>query len=357
MMRYKYSRLIDALCIFALLGASACSKQEEADVPSSSFLSDTEITLSLSDWTPMVESRAILFEDNDDLLDKKKGGGSFTLYTYLDSDDRVYMDGVWARYFDNPEGDSEWRMHDDNGLPIKYYWPNSEELNFFAFMPDKKYNGKEGYEAKETYVEVLDGYSKENGKQFHCTLPFSVDNEKDPSVEKTQEFIYAYAAKRTKQKDPVQLKFKHPFALINFKLKAGSYRMTVKEFKFSNIYLEGTFSTAKAEWDYADAKKEYTAGINKRVPNDVNYNTYLSDWFVVIPQDLNGVKLTLTATRALDGKDEPITGTFNFVSDNKWEPGHKYTYTISYGDNQEEIYFNVAVEEWTIGYEQNIEVE
>jgi len=373
MTRYKYSRLIDALCICTFIGASAssCSEQEEIDV--SPILSDTEIAFSLSEWAPIETSRAALFdkeEDKDVFLDKEKGGGNFTLYAYVVDDEgnvdenKAYMKGVRGWYFNNQDNPSsnKWMILDDKGQQRIYYWPNSKKLNFFAYMPDSKYNGSDGYVSKETHVKVRpDLYSKENGMKFECKLPAVAGVDKDgKEIEETQEFIYAYEARKSKQKEPQLLQFHHPFALINFKLKSGSYRMTINKFTFDKIYLNGTFSTEpvpSGKWECTGAPAQYTAEINKRVPNEVNYNSklYRPGWFVVMPQDLSGVTLTLDAVR--DGDAHPISGTFKFNNGEKWEAGKKYIYTISYGDNKEEIYFNVEVEPWTIGYEHNIGVE
>ncbi len=358
MMRYGYSRLIGSIFISALLGASvsSCSEQEEADV---SLLSDTEIILSLPEWTPVAQSRAVLFDSRDDLMNKEKGGGNFTLYAYMDATGKAYIDDVRTWYFSDF---SEWVMLDRNQMPRKYYWPNTDKLNFFAFMPDGRYNGSDGYKSDNTYVTIL-SYSRDKGQQFECNLPSAAGDK----VEKTQEFIYAYEAGKTKlDTEPdktFKLKFKHPFAMVNFKLKGGSYRMTIKDFKFEKIYLNGIFSTVPHEWEPTGDPEVFTAEINKRIPNDVNYYSklYLAEWFVVMPQELNNVKLTMSAERDPDPTTEkgtPITGTFAFGPEAKWEPGFKYTYLISYGNNKEEIYFNVEVEkEWIEGYEQNIDVE
>jgi len=350
--------LIDALCISTLIGTSvsSCSEQEETDV--SPLLSDAEITLSLPEWTPIEQSRATLYENESDLFDKTKGGGNFTIYAYVDATDKTYINGVRAWYFNDPDNPDrrEWVMLDDKERPRSYYWPNSEKLNFFAFMPDSKYNGSEGYTSEDTHVEVL-GYSKANGQQFKCELP-AIAGDDIP----TQEFIYAYEAGKTKQYEPLKLKFKHPFAIINFKLKGGSYRMTVKELIFNNIYLNGTFSTVTGEWTHTGERQSYTAKIDKRIPNQINYNSNLSkEWCIVMPQDLDEATLTLSAIRSSD-KTNPtetsITETIAFGKGKKWEPGKKYTYIISYGDNNEEIYFNVEVDEdWNIGYVHNIDVE
>ncbi len=351
--------LINALCISTLIGTSvsSCSEQEETDVSPS--LSDAEITLSLPEWTPIVQSRAILYEDENSLLDKTKGGGNFTVYAYVDATDKTYINGMRVWYFDatnNPDR-KEWIILDDKGRPRSYYWPNSEKLNFFAFMPDSKYNGSEGYTSEDTHVELL-GYSKANGQQFKCALPATA-GESIPA----QEFIYAYEAGKTKQYEPLKLKFKHPFAMVNFKLKGDSYRMTIKEIILGNIYLNGTFSTVTREWTHTGESQSYTAKINKRIPNQINYNSFLlkNGWCIVMPQDLDEATLTLSAIRSSD-KTNPtetsITETIAFGKGKKWEPGKKYTYIISYGDYNEEIYFNVeVVEDWNTGYEHNIDVE
>lgn len=374
MTRYKHSRLIDALCISALIGVSACSQQQEADV--SSLLSDTEITFSLSEWTPIVQSRAAIFEGKDSLwLDPRQGGGNFTLYAYTDATAETYINGVRGWYFKEL---GEWWMLDGNKEPVTYYWPNSAKLNFFAYMPDSKYNDSDGYKSKPTYV-TIDSYTKDSGQTFSCALPSKVSNaaSTDDFVANSeiQEFIYAYETDKEKQIAPVELHFKHPFALINFRLKSGSYRMTIHNFTFDTIHLNGKFSTKTGEWSLPsdEGKTSYIAGIDKRVPgsddnnpdNNVNYNSNLSDWFVVLPQDLTGVTLTLNATRTLENtsesnKNDTIKSTYSFKDGDKWEPGYRYIYTISHGDNQEEIYFNVEVEKWEkweIGYEHNIDVE
>lgn len=371
MTRNKHSRSIGALCIFAMLGMSACSAQEEEGGDTPTLLSDTEITLSLPGWMPIEQSRAVLYDDPEDpddtnsLLDRSKGGGTFTLYAYVAGTTNTFINGTKAYYFDDSGIDpSEWKwvMMGGNGQEVTYYWPNSDKLNFFAYMPDKKYNGSSGYVSKETYV-TIGSYSTDKGQEFGCALPLKVGNTANTdgfvANSEIQEFLYAYETKKTKADNPLKLNFKHPFAIINFQLKGGSYRMTVDNIKFEKIHLNGTFSTATGAWTPNGTPETYTAQIGKRVPNDVNYNTNLSGWFIVMPQDLNGVKMTLAATRSVDATDTnetKITGEYTFGENDKWEPGKKYTYIIKYGDNNEEIYFDVVAEPW-FPHEQNETVE
>lgn len=332
--------ILATACV-SLAICTSCSGQEDTDT--GSVLSDTEITLSLAEWTPMLQSRATtLFDDGDEgnILDENKGGGNFTVYAQVDATKQVYMNAVRTWYFKDA---GKWYILDGDGNQATYYWTESP-LNFFAYMPYN--NESDATVSAKTHVTVND-YSTTDGWHFTCNLPA-----KDTDM---QEFIYAYEAQKTKKDNPVLLHFKHPFALINFKVKSGSYRMTVNGVSFSPIYLNGAFSVENETWEHTGAADTYMAKIGKRIPNDVNYNTLLSDWLIVMPQNLNGVNLTLSASRS--DKEDNITKDFTFTS-GEWKPGHKYVYTITCGDNNEEIYFNVEVEKWKIiEYEQDIDVE
>ena len=337
--------ILAAACV-SLAICTSCSGQEDTDT--GSVLSDTEITLFLAEWTPMLQSRATtLFDDGDEgnILDENKGGGNFTVYAQVDATKQVYMNAVRTWYFKDA---GKWYILDGDGNQATYYWTESP-LNFFAYMP---YDNESDADMKAKTRVTVNRYSTTDGWHFTCNLRATAGKDTD-----MQEFIYAYEAQKTKKDNPVLLHFKHPFALINFKVKSGSYRMTVNDIKFSPIHLQGVFSVENGTWTSTGTSQIYTAEIGKRIPNDVNYNTLLSDWLIVMPQDLNGVELILSASRA-DGTTEDIHKTIAFESGKVWKPGHKYVYTITCGDNNEEIYFNVEVEEWNIiDYEQDINVE
>ncbi len=349
MIRRKYKLPVEALCIVAMFGMSACSEQPEDGVL---LLSDEEIAFSLPEWTPMMQSRTDFFKEND-LLDPGKGGGNFTLYAHVDGPDNTYIGGARVWYFNDPAF-QKWIFlnGDEYPSPIKYYWPKSDKLNFFAFMPDSRYDGKDGYQSKPTHVNI-GTYSEADGQTFSCDLPESVGYDTE-----IQEFIYAYEEPRTK--DTVKLQFKHPFATVNFKVAAKSYRMTIESFEFSNMHLAGEFSTATGSWTPTDdGSRTYTAVINKRIPNGVNYATVLGAPFLVMPQKLDNVILTLTAHRGVDNKEEIINESVQLKDFTEaWLPGKQYVYIIKVGDNNSEIYFNVeVVDDWTAGGENNIDVE
>ena len=153
--------------------------------------------------------------------------------------------------------------------------------------------------------------------------------------------------------------FKHPFVAVYFKLSPESSRMTVNNIALDDLYLNGSFSCKKNKWIPSGNPGTFTATINKRIPNDVNYNTIFAGPYLVMPQELsNQVKLILNATRAVEGNDNGTTVSAEASLTGEWEPGKKYIYTLGVGDKNEEIYFSVAVEDWIkVGYKNEVNVE
>lgn len=355
MIRYWF---FNVLCFVAIIGISSCSKSDD----NLCLSNDEEISFCLSETVPMMQSRATLYNSESDLYNPASGGGNFTVYAHYDGTDNTYLSGERVWFFDDPQV-LKWIFLDENEKQMICYWPPLSKINFFAFMPDKKYNGKDGYQSKETFVTVGQ-YSDSKGQVFSCNMPAFVSNKaKSGSASgkyynsDMQEFIYAYVTQQTAANDPVELLFKHPFALINFKVQMGSHRMTIDRIEFENIHLKGDFSTKSGSWTPTGNAVLYTAEIGKRIPNDVNYNTLVGDAFMVMPQKLTNAKIRLVYNREENGS-EPITIEKAISID--WLPGKSYTYTVSVGDNNSEIYFNVMVDEdydWIIKGENNIEVE
>lgn len=353
---------VKALGFVFLLALTGCGGQEESPVlkpdepivekPSGIQLSDKEIRLQVGDWKPLTESRATLYEGEEDIRDggtvsSPKPGGYFTLYGYIDGTDDVYLGGATA-YWDSYNNRNEWIFLSGKD-EITYYWPNSDAVNFFAYMPYKGYSGN-----LKHYISNFQ-YSESTGQTFDCALPETNDNDANEI-----EFIYAYKEEQTKANNPLELEFKHPFAAIYFKLSPESSRMTINSIALADVYLNGTFSCERNEWIPNGNPGTFTATIDKRIPNDVNYNTIFAGPYLVMPQALsNQVKLVLNAKRAVDGdsnNETTVTAETNLT--NQWEPGKKYIYTLEMGDRNEEIYFNVAVEDWIkVGYKNEVNVE
>ena len=337
---------------------SACESLDESVVekPGEVQLSDTEIRLEVADWKSLQESRAVLFEGEEDFKDggttsAPKPGGHFTVYGYIDGEDashHTYLGGAHAKWY-TYQGRDEWIfVTGNNEEEITYYWPNSDAVNFFAYMPYKGYQP-----GLKHYVSNFQ-YSKAEGQTFDCTLPTTNADDAHEI-----EFIYAYEQDKTKADNPLKFHFKHPFAAVYFKLSPESSRMTVNSIALDNVYLNGTFSCKENEWASSGTPGTFTATINKRIPNDVNYNTIFAGPYLVMPQELsNQVKLILNATRAVEGNDNGTTVSAEASLTGEWEPGKKYIYTLEVGDKNEEIYFSVAVEDWIkVDYKNEINVE
>lgn len=393
MTRAPYKFPIEALGLAAaVLLSPACSdpKAEKAPLP----LSDKEIVVDLSEgWTPMVQSRAGLF-DKDALLDPGKGGRNITLYAYVHETGDTFLGGAHAWFFPDPTV-LRWIFLDSSDKQITYYWPNSNKLDFFGYMPDKRYEGKalygpDKYHAGETYIKTPPVY-KEGGPTVSCDLPAKVSNAPADRItpgfvanSDIQEFIYAYEPDKLKADNPVNLQFKHPLALINFELGTGSYRMKIDSIRLTCIHRAGTFSAKAAHeagaavgadaWTPSDVLQPnaadptmgtpfFTMEIQKDIPKDENYNAPLGDPFLVLPQLLDKEKLLLTlyGSRGDVGSLVEIEATAPLIPSGaaayKWKPGRQYTYTIHFGDNNEEIYFNVTDTEWIPSGETDIEVE
>lgn len=357
---------IKAFGLVLLLALSGCMVQDEpvavkpdepvVEKPDAPQLSDTEILLQVADWKPLQESRATLYEGGEDFKDggttsAPKPGGHFTVYGYIDGADNshhTYLGGAHAKWY-TYENRNEWIfVTGDNEKEITYYWPNSDAVNFFAYMPYKGY--KPGL---KHYVDNFQ-YSKAGGQTFDCALPTT--NADDASE---IEFIYAYEQNKTRTDNPLELEFKHPFAAVYFMLSSESSRMTVNSIALDGVYLNGSFSCKENEWTPKEALGTFTATIDKRIPNDVNYNTIFAGPYLVMPQELsNQVKLKLNATRAVEGDDTETAIIAEAGLTGEWEPGKKYIYTLGVGNKNEEIYFNVAVEDWIkVDYKNEIDVE
>ena len=355
-------------CAAFLLLLAGCSGQDTPAIDEGEKetleLSDQELRIEIDGWKPLEESRANLFEDESDLKDDSKGGKNFTLYGYIDNEDntyQTYLGGAHAYWFEFIER-KEWVFRSGD-KEITYYWPQNDAVNFFAYMPYKDYNG-----SLEDYV-TYNGYTKADGPTFDCNLPLTNEDDADQV-----EFIYAYESEKRKPAigEALSLKFKHPFATVSFLLAGGSYRLRVKSITLGNIHSQGTFSVKYGTWTpktTGTGTSSYTASFGTEgilIPSDVmNYNTIFGGPYLVMPQDLEKVTLNLVGVRGDNvdiDKTVNMSDLYNLNNEKhiKWDPGKKYTYRISIGDNNEEIYFNVEVEDnddWIVSGKTEISVE
>lgn len=314
---------------------------------------------SISFAVDMLQTRTTLFEDYAGLLDESKGGRSFSVYSYVSQGSanagKTYIDNATVDYFYGTDGTTVaeyWTFAESHGgAHIKYYWPLSDNLDFFAYMPRVKAS------AGVTAI----GYDQSTGCPTFTCGPLGQNT--------ASEFICAYKTDQNKGTQDaaggkVKLNFRHPYAAIYFKL-GNSYRMTLNSMTIAGIAVSGTCTyednrtDAAFLWTPSTAKPGLDLTVGKDVPGELNLGALVNDSpYLVIPQSLDNVKLRLDVTRPgyEDFKYDDIPLSTTQVT--KWEPGKRYTYTLDLGETKEEILFTVLVDEWdVVDYKNEIEVK
>ena len=333
---------------------SGCGGQDEPAIEKEDGvqLSDKEITIDADGWKPLTESRATIFENENDFLNddpEAKGGGNFTMHAYLKETGATFIGGARAWYFNN-----EWRFYDErnNRFPA-YYWPQNNSVDFFAYMP---WSGSQ----RRKYITV-GNYTQGTGLTINCTM------QKTTTLEDVdgQETIIAYTANKSKAHKSVNMHFVHPFASVSFELKQAHRNLTIEWIRFNNVYLTGyttlketTDNSTQISWTPTGNTNTFTIDVNKIIPGDINFGAKIGGPYLVMPQSFSGA--TITIKYHWDNqkdKDDTITGDEDGNPNNdyyqitrslsgNWLVGNKYNYVLNLGDNQEEILFKVEVEPW-----------
>ena len=306
-------------------------------------------------------SRAYLYED--DLKNEQEFG--FDAYL-MDGDNTSYLENAWVYYFNG------WYFRDKTyqGKLLDYYWPNDHRVNFVAYMP---------YDLNKSVVAGFD-FTNESGVTFDCTLPGTSGN--DRTIDDTKynartvkhEFVYAYrhdCQKGETDKDPVKLRFVHPFAAIKFKLSQSHRNLTIHSITLNSVYNTGTYTNGADTYDSYKTGQytlthEYWSTDNiepgtlkvdydKTVPTEINYYSLIGGPYLVIPQSLENVTLSVNYSWDTADGEDTTPATIATTDIPAWQPGMIYTYTLNLGDNKEEILFKATVEPWTKGEDEGYE--
>lgn len=299
---------------------------------------------------------ANLFETADDFLSKDEMGGYFRVEAFKAGQTfKHFVQPTTVMYHTDVQNqDPDWYFYNLTDFESRY-WPQTYNLDFLAYMPLQRSGA-----GKISNEQVLDAntYVTHNGdRTFTCTnLPLTKEGQKD-----VKEFIYAWApdkshASTSSTNGRVPLVFKHPFAVVYIEISEAHAGTEIKSLGFKNIYNNGTFDASVESADSAKPWKvtgsinveglQITAG--HHIPNDI-MPPYTYGPFIVIPQD--HVEISL----AYNWNGEK---TFTqLLTDKKWEPGKKYTYSLIVGDSSEDVKVDVSVNEWVTGTNQEIEVK
>lgn len=337
--------------IGVLLVCISCTNLQEIS------LSDEKIQVTVSNALQS-DSRTTLFDNATAIVQEE----NFALSAFIGN--TPYIKGAWVNYFNG-----DWRFRKGGDL-LDYYWPNNDNsaLDFIAYVP---------YDLSKFSGNITNIKNADGKMNFTCSLPETIDvsdKTKLDAENKKCEFIYAYRKGQSKSDTPVNLCFVHPFACVQFKLKQGHRDLTIHHITLTDIKLSGTYANEEDTQTYKEGQSGLTYDkwntgaaaelkilIDQEVPNGVNYGGVIGVPFMAIPQTLTDLKLKVNYSWSnhvqVDTNEFPLSK----ESITSWNPGKIYTYTLDLGDNQAEILFNVAVEEWAKGetgdYENSYEVK
>lgn len=269
------------------------------------------------------------------------------------SGDDVYFSEIEFKAQGTPGAENNYFISDD-----KYYWPESGDLDFYAYYPSAADLG--GTLSISGTGKTLTGFSPKS------EIAAQVD------------FIVAKARgnKASNQQDGVALSFQHMLSQIeiNAKNSNSEYDITVGGFALKGVKSKGDFSFEDLTWSLEETLSDYsvdytsTSGIALG-PSSVNIMGQGTGTAMLLPQDLSteGMSATLEVqvniTRKSDDEGAsglqvfPETGTFGTMSvpiTTKWESGYKYAYTLDLtGSLGQPIQFTMEVVPWN---EEKLEV-
>ena len=320
-----------------------------------SSVGEDVINLVVEDYSVSTKAHII---NNEDFKDESKGGGSFSLSAWnydkstpANAQQYIEHELVWYRAGDEGQvaNNRLWRFKRGDEL-VECYWPYNGVSDFLAYMPVHE---------KLDQVGISNiGYSPETGISYTANLPLS-NNGEGVTQENLREFLYAVAEDETPQNSAsgVGLEFQHPLTAIYFKV-AKSYRMTINTIEISYLKNSGKFSNNT--WTFNDSQEMtlMTLQIDKKIPEDINYGVVFYGPVLVLPQELDDIKLAVVGTRSEKNDYKPASVSLKTDNHVKWEPGKAYTYSLNLGEQNVEVLFDVTVQNWDeVNYKHNIDIE
>lgn len=320
-----------------------------------SSVGEDVINLVVEDYSVSTKAHII---NNEDFKDESKGGGSFSLSAWnydkstpANAQQYIEHELVWYRAGDEGQvaNNRLWRFKRGDEL-VECYWPYNGVSDFLAYMPVHE---------KLDQVGISNiGYSPETGISYTANLPLS-NNGEGVTQENLREFLYAVAKNKTPQNSAsgVGLEFQHPLTAIYFKV-AKSYRMTINTIEISYLKNSGKFSNNT--WTFNDSQEMtlMTLQIDKKIPEDINYGVVFYGPVLVLPQELDDIKLAVVGTRSEKNDYKPASVSLKTDNHVKWEPGKAYTYSLNLGEQNVEVLFDVTVQNWDeVNYKHNIDIE
>lgn len=337
-MKAKY--YIPLMLLTTILSLVGCSDDFDNVNENANVNSDgNEITFT-TNISNIPTGKASLYNSTSDLQTE----GSFTCTAYNATTTTPYIEPSTVVWNDT-ENDGADRWQFANG--IEHGWPGVSALDFFAYMPA----------TKPSYISSI-SYSTARKPQFVCTtLPSDQSSIK--------EFVCAIATDKTKDNSSsgVSMQFKHPFAVLKFKLDpASGTGVTINWVRIEEADNAGhgiktggtcTIDGTVANWSSRHADEVFTW-------SSLTGDTYIEAKadetpYLVIPNDYSATKMRIsvnaTWTSSLSTTTLTKTATVqNVEKDEKklmnWEAGYSYLFTLKLTDKLEVNTAKYTVEQW-----------
>lgn len=336
----------------AVVAFAACSKNEV--LPSSSI--NNEISFNVAPRTKALAAGQVEF--NTDL--------TFQTYAYYLPDGQTWASHTATpqTYIDNAKiqfVDSQWK-----NAGHTYYWPKQGKLTFLSWTAVKENWTNDG--------KLVVNYDPADATCAHDSgLKFSFDavNDKNKDILVADIAADKNANVSTYLATGVPTLFKHQLSYVVFKVRTDKDYITAgKKFELDSIKFGASLSKSAtyqqiaadgvvAGWTKTDNGEQvyYNGGANPAVikydetvlTSDDTQNLYLPQTFAADGNEVT-IQYTITTTEgASTSKDvvtkkfslNPSTGTSVFT---KWEPGKKYTCTLTF--SLDEITWDPAVQDW-----------
>lgn len=294
------------------------------------------------------------------VIDTYPDSEKFNVYAKYSSGDFVswasgitYIDGVETAYDSSENG---WTTSMGSSGQA-YYWPNSGKLTFAAYSP----SDCPGTSYGNSGLVVNDFVVSENAAERY-------------------ELLYApRAMNKTSSSmtsglyDGVQLNFRHALSCIDFRVRnAANYSgsmIYIKSVKILNAYSKGDFAEnitdgstyeASPDWTGQNTEKDYTFYDPLTGPGHlVTVETLpldVEETLLMIPQELDHTSKHIVIRLEYDDNGVHKTSDIDLVNGfeggyfndgtneiREWEPGKKYTYTITFGKYK--IFFTPSVDD------------
>ena len=251
---------------------------------------------------------------------------------------------------------SKWEFNDG-----KHYWPASDALDFFAYMPTTI----PSYITDMSDVASRVTYEAQN-PQFKCTLPMkyesaytdkeSVAHDADGQTDDMKEFVYALKTGRTKALDGtngVELSFAHPFARIKFQLAASHPDITINRITFKGLKSGGScsFNGTTSTWSSLTPSGDVTTDFVMTLHGtEATFNSnpasprQIGPDILMVPQTFAG-DIEVNATWIDWGEPYPHNISTK-ISSQTWAAGTSYTYTFTITET--DLWVDIAkfTEQW-----------